>query len=301
MKSLSVIFISFFILLSSSCSVPPREEKALAKHVVMIGVDAFGGYAYEKAEMPVLKGLASKGAWTHKARVVLPSSSAVNWASILMSSSPTIHGYTEWGSKTPEIPSAVISQYGKFPSIFTQIREQMPDAKTAVVHSWDGIIYFLEDNIITTKIHTEDNEDLTATTVADVIRKEKPVFTFIHFNEPDYVGHNAGHDTPEYYEELKTIDKRIELIVQAVEDAGIQEETIIMIVSDHGGIDKGHGGKTLEEIEVPLIIAGPGIKQNYQLQSTIVDYDYGITVAKILGIQPHQAWRGKVIEEAFID
>src|SRR5690625_7158125 len=74
--------------------------------------------------MPNLKKMIENGSHTLKARTVLPSSSAVNWASMLMGSGPTMHGYTEWGSKTPEIPSAVLSPYGKYPSVFSLIREQ---------------------------------------------------------------------------------------------------------------------------------------------------------------------------------
>ena len=36
------------------------------------------------------------------------------------------------------------------------------------------------------------------------------------------------------------------------------------------------------------------------LKDVVVDFDYGITIAKILGIQPHQAWRGRVIEDIFM-
>lgn len=53
------------------------------KHVVLIGCDGFGAYAVPEANMPRLKALMQEGAWTLKARCVLPSSSAVNWASMV--------------------------------------------------------------------------------------------------------------------------------------------------------------------------------------------------------------------------
>lgn len=289
-KLILFIFISISIFSLNSQEI---------KHVVLIGSDGLGGYAYDKANMPNLKKLAENGVWTTKARVVLPSSSAVNWASMLMSTSPTLHGYTEWGSKTPEIPSVVTSRYGKFPSIFTLIREQMPDSKTAVIYSWEGIEYLLENDIIDYSIYTKNNDDLTADTAAYIIRKDKPTFIFAHLNEPDNVGHRIGHDTPEYYAELENVDRRIGIIVQAVKDAGIENETVIMVVSDHGGINKGHGEKSLMEIEVPLVISGHGIKKGHELKSVIVDYDYGATIAKMLNLQIPQAWRGQPISEIF--
>lgn len=269
------------------------------KHVVVIGCDGFGAYAYHKADMPNLKKLAQNGVWSVKARTVLPSSSAVNWASILMGAGPTLHGYTEWGSKTPEIPSVVTSQYGKFPSIYTILREQMPQSKTAVVYSWGGIEHLLEKDIINFVIPTKSNEDLTTDTTVAIIKREKPNFTFIHFDEPDHVGHGAGHDTPEYYAMLTKVDERIGKIVQAVKDAGIEKETIIMVISDHGGIEKGHGKKSLQEVEIPIVISGPGIKKGYEMKSVIIDYDYAPTIARMFGLKVPQAWRGQAIEEAF--
>ncbi len=297
-KQVSLLFLA--VLLLTACqSGADKQPRPIAEHVVMIGFDALGSYAYDKAEMPNLKQLASEGAWTLDARTVLPSSSAVNWASMLMSSSPTMHGYTEWGSREPEIPSIAISQYGKFPTVYTQIREQKPDAKTAVICSWEGIVYLLEKPIIDAVIWTEGQEEQTAAKAAETIVNEKPMFTFIHFDEPDGVGHRDGHDSPEYYEELKKVDQRLGVILKAVKDAGIENKTVVMVVSDHGGINKGHGGKTLEEVRVPIFMRGPGIKVNHQIQGSVIDYDYGTTIVRMLGVKPHEAWRGKVIEDAF--
>lgn len=58
----------------------------------------------------------------------------------------------------------------------------------------------------------------------------------ICFDNPDHVGHAVGHDTPEYYAKLKELDGYIARIVQAVDEAGMTDETIFIITSDHGGI-----------------------------------------------------------------
>ncbi|GHT41135.1 phosphodiesterase [Bacteroidia bacterium] len=269
------------------------------KHIVVIGCDGFGAYAYHKAEMPNLKRLAADGAWSVKVRTVLPSSSAVNWASILLGAGPTLHGYTEWNSRVPEIPSAAISQYGKFPSIYTLLKEQLPQSKTAVVYSWDGIEFLLETDIIDFVIPTHADEDLAADTAAIIIKREKPTFTFIHFDDVDHVGHHIGHDTPEYYAALTQFDARIGRVVQAVKDAGIESETVIMLVSDHGGVGKGHGEKSLLEVETPFVISGAGIKKGHEIEGVVIDYDFAATMAQIFNLQTPQAWRGKAIEEVF--
>ncbi|PXV65115.1 type I phosphodiesterase/nucleotide pyrophosphatase [Dysgonomonas alginatilytica] len=271
-----------------------------AKHVVLIGCDGFGGYAFEKANIPNIKKLAQNGSMTLEMRTVLPSSSAVNWASILMGAGPTFHGYTEWGSKTPEIPSVTTSKYGKFPSIFTILREQKPNSKTALVYSWEGIEYLVEKDIINIVVPTKSNENLSADTAASIIIREKPDFIFIHFDEPDHVGHSIGHDTPEYYSTLEIVDQRVGKIIDSVNEAGIADETVIILLADHGGIDKGHGGKTLQEVQVPFIISGAGIKKNHKITDTAIVYDTAATIAKILGMKQPQAWRGIPLQDVFL-
>ena len=155
------------------------------KHIILIGCDGFGAYTIPDAKMPNLKQLMNTGSWSLKARCVLPSSSAVNWASMLMGAGPTEHGYTEWNSAVPEIPSVVKSQYGLFPGIFTLIKEQKPKAKTAVIYNWQGIAPLIEKDAITFVVPSPNSDDLCADTAASIIIKEKPLLTFIHFSEPD--------------------------------------------------------------------------------------------------------------------
>ena len=200
--------------------------------------------------MPNLKRIMESGSYSLKARTVLPSSSSVNWASMLMVSGPTAHGYTEWGSKTPEIPSAKIGNFGIYPSIFGLIRAQKPKANTATVFSWGGIEYLLEKDAIDVVMHVDDDEICTEK-ASELIIKEKPDFVFIHLSEPDGVGHEIEYDSPEYYAELKKLDLRIGRIYDAIEEAGIADETMFMLSSDHGGTGKGHGGKSPEEIYIP--------------------------------------------------
>lgn len=292
--------ISIQVLLLLICTFTAAAQFKKVKHIVVIGCDGLGAYAIPNAEMPNVKQLMATGAWSLKARTVLPSSSAVNWASMLMGSSPTMHGYTEWGSQEPEIPSIVKHEkYNKFPSIFSVIRDQKPKAVTAAVYSWPGIGYLIEKDAITHVLPADDNEDVCTEKAVNVILQDKPLFTFVHFSEPDYTGHGKGHRTEAYYDMLKKVDARIGKIIDAVKKAGIADETIILVTADHGGIDKGHGGKSLDEVQVPWIMSGPGIKKNTELKSTIITYDTAATLATILGLEQPQSWRGKAVNEAF--
>jgi predicted AlkP superfamily pyrophosphatase or phosphodiesterase len=284
-------------ILCLSFQVDAQIKKA--KHIVLIGCDGFGAYAVPQANMPNLKKLMEGGSWSLKARAVLPSSSAVNWASMIMGAGSTEHGYTEWGSATPEIPSAVVTQYGLFPSIFSVIREQRASAKTSVVYSWDGIGPLIEKDAISFVIPGKGDDDFTTEQTAEVIKKEKPLLTFIHLSEPDNTGHGIGHNTPEYYAQLQKVDARIGKVLQAIKEAGIEEETIVILSADHGGTGKGHGGKSLAEVEIPWVISGPGVKKNHEIKDVIITYDTAATMAWILGLKAPQSWRGKAVLDSF--
>lgn len=93
----------------------PCNAKGKAKHVVLIGLDGWGAYSVPKADIPTIKQLMADGAYTLEKRSALPSSSAINWASMFMGAGPELHGYTQWGSKTPELPSRVLNQHGISP------------------------------------------------------------------------------------------------------------------------------------------------------------------------------------------
>lgn len=286
------------LILIFATQVPIIAQVKKAKHVILIGFDGLGSYAIPKANMPNLKKLMKSGSSSLEARTVLPSSSAVNWASMLMGAGPTAHGFTEWGSKIPEIPPYEMTKYGVFPSIFSVIRDQMPQAKTAVIYTWEGIGYLVEKDAIDEVFHSE-KEDLCIAKAIDVINEGETTFMFLHLSEPDGLGHNIGHDTPEYYKELEKVDGKIGQLVKAISDAGVLDDTIIIISADHGGVDKGHGGKSLSEIYIPWVISGPGVKVNHPIKDLIMTYDTGATIAWILDLDMPQSWRGKPVGDSF--
>ncbi|NIG53513.1 alkaline phosphatase [Chitinophaga sp. Cy-1792] len=269
------------------------------KHVILIGMDGFGAYSFPKADNPNMKQMMKDGAWTLEARSVLPSSSAVNWASMVMGAGPELHGYTEWDSRTPELPSRTLDKYGMFPSIYTLLREQKPKSEIGVIYSWQGIGYLFPKAAVNHQVPTHDNDTLATTEAVSYIKEKKPDFLFVHFDQPDGVGHGIGHNTPEYYDQVKKNDELLGQILQAVKDAGMWDNTIILLTADHGGIKKGHGGKTMEEMQIPWIIRGPGVKANTQLKSSVMTYDTAATLAWIFGLKTPQVWIGRPVTEAF--
>lgn len=279
-----------------------KSKNWKAQHVMLIGLDGWGAYSMEKADMPVLKELMKNGAYTLKKRSVLPSSSAANWASMFMGAGPELHGYTEWGSKTPELPSRELNKHGIFPTVFSLLREAVPTAEMGVMYEWDGIKYLVDTlsvNYHAQAIESEKNPTLLTEMAVKYLKEKKPTLSAIVFDNPDHVGHSIGHNTPEYYQKLHELDGYIGKIINGLKESGMYDNTIIIFSSDHGGINKGHGGKTMLEMESPFIITGKNIKKGYVINESMMQFDIASTIAYVFNLKQPQVWIGRPVTQVF--
>lgn len=286
----------------TACSNATNQEftkKNLPKHVIMIGFDGFSAYSLNNgAEMPTLRKLMAEGSFTVQNRSVLPSSSAVNWASMFMGAGPELHGYTQWGSRTPELPSRVVNADNRFPNIFGLYRDQHPDAEIGYIYEWDGLNYLVDTLAMSYRQQakfTEENPEGCTSFAVQYIKEKKPNLCAVLYDQPDGVGHAHGWDSPEYFNKMKELDGYLAQIVKAVEDAGIMDETVIVVVSDHGGINRGHGGKTMDEMQTPIVFYGKGIKKGFEIPESTMVYDIAGTLAYLLDVEQPQVWIARPI------
>lgn len=279
------------------------QEKNLPKHVILVGFDGFSAYSLNNGvDMPMLRKLMAEGASTVENRSVLPSSSAVNWASMFMGAGPELHGYTEWGSRTPELPSRVVNADNRFPNIFGLYREQHPDAEIGYIYEWEGMNYLVDTLAINYRqkaVITDENSEGCTPFAVRYIKEKKPNFCAVIYDQPDGTGHTSGWKSQEYLNKMNELDGYLEQIVQAVEDAGMMDETVIVVVSDHGGIEKGHGGKTMDEMQTPIVFYGKGIKKGFSIPESTMVYDIAGTLAYLLDVEQPQVWIARPIRSIF--
>lgn len=57
--------------------------------------------------------------------------------------------------------------------------------------------------------------------------------------------------------------------------------------------------QSLDEMERPLVFAGPGVKKGYEIPWVTLSPDVGATIAHMLGVPPARAWTGRVIDDIF--
>jgi predicted AlkP superfamily pyrophosphatase or phosphodiesterase len=240
----------------------------------------------------------ANGSWSLEARSVLPSSSAANWASMNMGAGPELHGFTTWGSKSPDMPSRVLDEYGMFPSIAGLLRKSRPQSEIGFIYEWDGIGYLFPKAAVNKDLNCDGDVALT-NAVVDYIQTKKPDFLFVHLHDVDSVGHTVGHDTPEYYASVERTDAHIGEILQSIKRAGIEDETLVLVTADHGGIKKGHGSTTMVEMQIPWIVTGPGIRKNHRIEESIMTFDTAATIAAALKLKAPQVWIGRPVRSIF--
>ncbi len=275
------------------------QTKTEAKHVILIGIDGLGANYLKKIDqLPNLEKLKKEGSYTYHARCIRPSSSAANWAAMTMGAGPALTGYTQWNSKTPEIPSRVTGKHGIFPTIFEILHDQKPEFEIGVIYTWDGIGYLFPKEAVSYDENTND-DNLTEEKAISYIKEKKPELLFLHFDDVDGAGHGIGWGTDAYISAVQKMDRRIGNLIQATKEAGIYESTIFIVTADHGGFEQGHGGDHIEEMEIPWLIMGPGVQKGIVLEDSIITFDTAATIAHIFDLETPQVWIGRPVQEAF--
>ena len=182
------------------------------------------------------------------------------------------------------------------------LREAVPDAEIGNICEWNGIRYLVDTLSLNYDKHVFEAEKDSSATVryaVNYIKERKPTFLNIVYDALDHTGHAVGHDTPGYYTKLEEIDGYIGEIIAAIKEAGIWDETIIIVTADHGGIKNNHGGRTMEEMETPFIISGPNIKSNFEMPESMMQFDIAPTIGYIFGLKSPQVWIGRPMTSAF--
>ena len=288
------------VMLLWSCYHEPKQQDLGIKHVVVIGFDGLSPDGIKKANTPVFDSIIQNGSYTFHQRAVLPSSSSSNWASMIMGADTEQHGITSnaWEKDNFTLPAITESEDFIFPTIFHLIDKQLPKAEIGAIYDWGGFGRLFEKSAVDYDVDAS-SEDETVTLASNYIEAKKPTFTFIHFDHIDHAGHEYGYGTEKYYKSVEKADKLLYKILQSVKNAGMAVNTLVIISADHGGIGKGHGGETLNEMEIPFIIYGKSVKKGYEIKLPIYQYDNAATVAFALNLKMPYAWIGKPAKMAF--
>ncbi|HBE42167.1 MAG TPA: nucleotide pyrophosphatase [Bacteroidales bacterium] len=295
MKNILHLTLVITILTINSCS----DSSFKANRVIIIALDGISVEGLNASEHPNLERLFSEGVLSLNTRVVMPSVTLPNWTSHLTGSGPEQHGVTDnsWEINNHKLPSVDKDPRGFYPSILKVLKEQVPSVKTAFYYNWNKLIYPYNQEYIDEVSYEENDGYLTNYEKAInfiISNKENPTFVFLYSVHTDHAGHNYNWMSPEYIQSIEEADLHIGEFLTKLKNEGLYEDSHIMFLSDHGGIEKGHGGLSTTEMEVPWFISGPGINKDKILAEPNNTVNTAATIAYLFGCTFPLSWTGEI-------
>lgn len=306
MKSIPFCFLFLFSFVASLSTVASTIE-----YVFVIGLDGVSAEGIETADTPRMDALRAAGASTLQMRAVMPTSSLPNWASFLYGAGVEQHGVTgnSWTNGNSELRPTAINANRFFPSILSLIKTQRPELTTGFYTDWVPNQVLIEPGTVDVLFFPETPKDTSANRIVrsgevmdrviSGLRAQEANFVFAHLDAPDHFGHKHEWESPEYIASVEAMDGMVGDLVDAISGEGLSDRSLLIIVSDHGGLGTGHGGATTGEVEVPWMIAGPGIRQGLDLGPFLSVYDTAATVAHAFGLRIPSSWTGRPVKGAF--
>lgn len=188
-----------------------------------------------------------------------------------------------------------------YPSIFKLLQQQRPEAKCASLATWEAINTGLIE-LSLENIHRESPPlGELASRAAEYIKAhgKESIYTFIVFDDPDAAGHRYGWETDEYYRALEKSDEYVGIILDAIKEAGLEEDSLILLVTDHGGHEKGHGSLDPRDTTVFWAARGKGIEAGSHIPASFHVKATAAVAAYALGLECPSTWDAQVPEGLF--
>ena len=229
-------------------------ERTIYKHVVVIGIDGMGNFN-TLTDTPNLDKIFENGATTNFGLSMDPTISAENWGAMLLGAEPIVHGLTNSKLSHNDHKNELL------PSLFKRIYISIPDAKLYSYCNWNPINIGLIEKDIPVKKYANCYDSELADRVLDIV-EEKPTFLFVHLDEVDSAGHKWGYGSEKHLQKIRYEDECVGQIFKAYKDAGIIDDTLFIVISDHGGFEHSHGGYSDGEKYIFFGARGKGIEKS---------------------------------------
>lgn len=300
------IFRSLFCvsLLSLSAAAAPRAE-----HVFIISIDGGKPAVIAESEAPTLKKMAAEGAVTWEASTIFPSITLPSHTSMLTGVGPAKH-MINWNNYTP------IKGFVRVPTVFSLLHDADPAAisgmfvgKVKFRHLWlkDSVTIFdfggPQDRApVAGTLEIEKDKKPSQSVAKQAVawlKDNKPRLAFIHFPDVDSAGHKSGWHSPEQKEALKVTDQALWQVWQGIKDAGLADSSVMLISADHGGHDKTHGLDIPDDMLIPWVAWGKGVKKGFTITDKVTTYDTAATALWLLDLPIPAEFDGKPVTSAF--
>jgi predicted AlkP superfamily pyrophosphatase or phosphodiesterase len=255
--------------------------------VLLVSIDGMRPDGLLQAETPNIDRLIHRGASTMNARTVMPSVTLPCHTSMLRGVDVARHGITTntFHPLARPVPSVIDVAHGAdlkcgFFCNWGELRDLADPDSIALLH-------FVRNS------HEWIGDYKVAEAAVRYMQAETLDFAFVYFGHTDDAGHRHGWMSEPYVEAIGNADRCLGEVLQSAGDP------TVFLMSDHGGHERSHGTDMPEDMTIPWIASGPGIRRGHTIQSEVRIYDTAPSVARALGVKPSPHWDGKAVEEAF--
>ena len=252
------------------------------KKLLFIGIDGCRPDALTQAQTPNIDGLINDGIYINNALCSIngqPTVSGPGWSTMITGVWYDKHGVSD--------NSFTGSNFDEYPPFNILLEESGQEYHTASFIMWTPIhTQIFGSTMDYNELHSTYDGSV-AQGAADYMSTPNVDVIFLDFDDVDIAGHSYGFspEVDQYIDAIENVDGYIGWVIDSMENRPTfqNEDWLIMITSDHGGIGYGHGGQTIEERQIPIIMSGTLVseetipEQSYltNLVSTVLNY-FGI-------------------------
>ncbi|MGC4016291.1 MAG: alkaline phosphatase family protein [Luteolibacter sp.] len=183
------------------------------------------------------------------------------------------------------------------------LKEAVPTASISSIVSWPWIeTYMIAAQTPYFDVHVEAAPDKdylvkdpeVSRLAADLLKTGNPDVLFLHYSQVDGAGHSTGFSTenPAYISSIERVDGLVGEVMNAVKARPqiAKEDWLVIVVTDHGGNGRSHGGQSDGERTIPMIVAGKGSSGRGIVDETPGQHVVPATVFEFLGVPVKAEW-----------
>ena len=262
--------------------------------VILILIDGCRSDTLQQTGTPVIDGLMARGASTLAAQTVEPSMTLPAHFSLFTSLAPLAHNVNaNTGSPSPSNMARGLVEVLKYNGY-----------STAAAYSWEPLRNLAPPMALDAAFYL--NTDGTPFSDLDIMRGGirlletlQPDFLFLYLEGVDQAGHRYGWMSDAYLAAVKTADRAVGQMLQALAENGLRDNYYLVLQADHGGEGNGHQEPSEAVLTIPWLACGPGIRTGHRIQTAMSIMDTAPTIARLMQIPAHYSWEGRVPEEIF--
>jgi len=273
---------------------PTPDTPPLVKRVVVVLVDGARPDLVEKhATADGFARLIKEGCWFDNAWAYPPTYSVPARAAMATGLPHEITGVTSNWYSGGEL---------NLSNVFSLAKEK--GLRTAVVG--DSIVYNLFKSSVDVYVEVEETVEQMRVAVEEAIRLLKssnpPDLLWVGLMRVDEVGHKYGAASREYREALEEASHLFGKLLKALEEEGMLNETLVVLVSDHGHLDRGgHGGSEVEVARITLGLIGSHVARGTRVKHKVFETSVAPTIAMALGLPARVTAYGPPLLWAFTE